>query len=245
MRSYFLVYSSTKCLIFGNTTHQFYFYFKAALSIFGMISGPLLGLYLLGMLFRTSNSIVSILHYWEIHEYKGTISQHKHNLLIKMCDAYRKDFTGVVFILQGGLVGLIIGLVLTLWVGIGGQIYPPTAEKTNPLQFNITGCDNKTGQNYTTTAPWTSPVTLTPHPEWVILHKKKVHRALGMVEIKEDIFISITVTKKYKTQKWIYDLSCPKTLNSTCHLKQPTNFLECTSERVFSIRQTHFKLKNS
>lgn len=31
---------------------------QAALSIFGMISGPLLGLYLLGMLFRTTNSIV-------------------------------------------------------------------------------------------------------------------------------------------------------------------------------------------
>lgn len=36
------------------------FSFQAALSIFGMISGPLLGLYLLGMFFRTSNSIVSI-----------------------------------------------------------------------------------------------------------------------------------------------------------------------------------------
>uniref|UniRef100_A0A8C6T6W4 Solute carrier family 5 member 8, like n=1 Tax=Neogobius melanostomus TaxID=47308 RepID=A0A8C6T6W4_9GOBI len=36
--------------------------FQAALAIFGMISGPLLGLYLLGMFFRTPNSIVSI-HY--------------------------------------------------------------------------------------------------------------------------------------------------------------------------------------
>lgn len=35
---------------------------QAALSIFGMISGPLLGLYLLGMLFRTTNSIVSIFY---------------------------------------------------------------------------------------------------------------------------------------------------------------------------------------
>uniref|UniRef100_A0A8C4I7F5 Solute carrier family 5 member 8, like n=1 Tax=Dicentrarchus labrax TaxID=13489 RepID=A0A8C4I7F5_DICLA len=92
---------------------------QAALSIFGMISGPLLGLYLLGMLFRTPNSI-------------------------------------------GGLVGMIIGLVLTLWVGIGGQIYPPTAEKTNPLPLSTVGCNSTTGQNYTTAAPWTSPVTLQP-----------------------------------------------------------------------------------
>uniref|UniRef100_A0A8C4I7G3 Solute carrier family 5 member 8, like n=1 Tax=Dicentrarchus labrax TaxID=13489 RepID=A0A8C4I7G3_DICLA len=90
---------------------------QAALSIFGMISGPLLGLYLLGMLFRTPNSI-------------------------------------------GGLVGMIIGLVLTLWVGIGGQIYPPTAEKTNPLPLSTVGCNSTTGQNYTTAAPWTSPTSM-------------------------------------------------------------------------------------
>ncbi|KAG8007607.1 Sodium-coupled monocarboxylate transporter 1 [Nibea albiflora] len=91
---------------------------QAALSIFGMISGPLLGLYLLGMLFRTSNS-------------------------------------------TGGLAGMIIGLVLTLWVGIGGQIYPPTAEKTNPLPLTTVGCNSTMGQNYTTTI---SPVTLTSQP---------------------------------------------------------------------------------
>ncbi|XP_053295208.1 sodium-coupled monocarboxylate transporter 1 [Pleuronectes platessa] len=72
---------------------------QAALSIFGMISGPLLGLYLLGMLFRTTNSV-------------------------------------------GGLLGMIIGLVLTLWVGIGGQVYPPSEEKTIPLPVTTVGCFN-------------------------------------------------------------------------------------------------------
>ncbi|XP_041833986.1 sodium-coupled monocarboxylate transporter 1 [Melanotaenia boesemani] len=96
---------------------------QAALSIFGMISGPLLGLYLLGMFFRTTNSV-------------------------------------------GGLVGMIIGLVLTLWVGIGGQIYPPTDEKTNPLPVSTAGCNNTIGQNYTTATPWTSPVTLTQPPDY-------------------------------------------------------------------------------
>ncbi|XP_053171733.1 sodium-coupled monocarboxylate transporter 1 [Scomber japonicus] len=94
---------------------------QAALSIFGMISGPLLGLYLLGMLFRTPNSI-------------------------------------------GGLVGMIIGLVLTLWVGIGGQLYPPTSEMTMPLPVSTVGCT--IDQNYTTIAPWTSPVPLTTQQEF-------------------------------------------------------------------------------
>lgn len=91
---------------------------QAALSIFGMISGPLLGLYLLGMLFRTPNSL-------------------------------------------GSLSGMVIGLALTLWVGIGAQIYPPTADKTNPLPLTVVGCNS---QNHTTPAPWTTAAALTtPH----------------------------------------------------------------------------------
>ncbi|KAM9814211.1 sodium-coupled monocarboxylate transporter 1 [Neosynchiropus ocellatus] len=92
---------------------------QAALSIFGMISGPLLGLYLLGMFSRTANSI-------------------------------------------GGLSGMIIGLVLTLWVGIGGQLYPPTSDKTNPLPVSTAGCNNTMSQDFTTPAP----VTLTTQPEY-------------------------------------------------------------------------------
>uniref|UniRef100_A0A4W5N997 Solute carrier family 5 member 8, like n=1 Tax=Hucho hucho TaxID=62062 RepID=A0A4W5N997_9TELE len=92
---------------------------QAALSIFGMISGPLLGLYLLGMFWRTANS-------------------------------------------TGGLTGLIVGLVITLWVGIGAQIYPPLADKTNPLPISVAGCNRTEDLNYTTLAPWTSAVTLTP-----------------------------------------------------------------------------------
>ncbi|XP_008319108.1 sodium-coupled monocarboxylate transporter 1 [Cynoglossus semilaevis] len=91
---------------------------QAALSIFGMISGPLLGLYLLGMLFRTPNSV-------------------------------------------GGLLGMIVGLVLTLWVGIGGQLYPPTPDKTRPLPVTVVGCN----MNFSTTAPWTSPLPTTTLPD--------------------------------------------------------------------------------
>ncbi|XP_020349746.1 sodium-coupled monocarboxylate transporter 1 isoform X1 [Oncorhynchus kisutch] len=95
---------------------------QAALSIFGMISGPLLGLYLLGMFWRTANS-------------------------------------------TGGLTGLIVGLVITLWVGIGAQIYPPLADKTNPLPISVAGCNRTQDLNYTTLAPWTSAVTMTPLPD--------------------------------------------------------------------------------
>ncbi|XP_061582811.1 sodium-coupled monocarboxylate transporter 1 [Cololabis saira] len=90
---------------------------QAALSIFGMISGPLLGLYLLGMFFRTTNSI-------------------------------------------GGLVGMMIGLALTLWVGIGSQLYPATDDMTNPLPLSTAGCNN-TGTDSTTATPWTSSGPLT------------------------------------------------------------------------------------
>uniref|UniRef100_A0A8C7D6V0 Solute carrier family 5 member 8, like n=1 Tax=Oncorhynchus kisutch TaxID=8019 RepID=A0A8C7D6V0_ONCKI len=95
---------------------------QAALSIFGMISGPLLGLYVLGMFWRTANS-------------------------------------------TGGLTGLIVGLVITLWVGFGAQIYPPLADKTNPLPISVAGCNRTQDLNYTTLAPWTGAVTLTPLPD--------------------------------------------------------------------------------
>ncbi|KAG5835366.1 hypothetical protein ANANG_G00243150 [Anguilla anguilla] len=94
---------------------------QAALSIFGMISGPLLGLYFLGMFFRCGNS-------------------------------------------TGGLVGLCAGLLLTLWVGIGAQVYPPLPEKTLPLNVSVAGCNRSQDLNFTTATPWSSAVTLAPLP---------------------------------------------------------------------------------
>ncbi|XP_048877504.1 sodium-coupled monocarboxylate transporter 1 [Brienomyrus brachyistius] len=92
---------------------------QAALSVFGMISGPLLGLYLLGMFFRCANS-------------------------------------------SGGLVGMITGLLLTLWVGIGAQVYPPLPEKTRPLPLSTEGCIYNNTQNFTTMSPWSSTQTFVP-----------------------------------------------------------------------------------
>ncbi|XP_073707906.1 sodium-coupled monocarboxylate transporter 1 [Garra rufa] len=95
---------------------------QAALSIFGMISGPLLGLYLLGMFFRCVNS-------------------------------------------TGGLTGLICGLVITLWVGIGAQLYPPLPEKTLRLPLSVEGCIAPEMNETTTTTPFTTILqTTTPKP---------------------------------------------------------------------------------
>ncbi|KAG7326510.1 hypothetical protein KOW79_009911 [Hemibagrus wyckioides] len=86
---------------------------QAALSVFGMISGPLLGLFLLGMFFRCANSI-------------------------------------------GSLTGLITGLIITLWVGIGAQVYPPLPIKTKPLPLSVSGCHVGDTNITTTVAAWTS-----------------------------------------------------------------------------------------
>uniref|UniRef100_A0A3Q2X8G6 Solute carrier family 5 member 8, like n=1 Tax=Hippocampus comes TaxID=109280 RepID=A0A3Q2X8G6_HIPCM len=112
------VFFGALCIGMAGVASQMGSVLQAALSIFGMLSGPLLGLYLLGMLFRTANSI-------------------------------------------GGLTGMFLSLVLTLWVGIGGQLYPPTADKTNPLPLSTTGCNNTLQSNMTTEAPRTTSVT---HP---------------------------------------------------------------------------------
>ncbi|XP_043097006.1 sodium-coupled monocarboxylate transporter 1 [Puntigrus tetrazona] len=93
---------------------------QAALSIFGMISGPLLGLYILGMFFRCANS-------------------------------------------TGGLVGLISGLAITLWVGIGAQVYPPLPEKTLKLPLSVEGCFAPDMNETTTITPFSTVLqTTTP-----------------------------------------------------------------------------------
>ncbi|XP_039210033.1 sodium-coupled monocarboxylate transporter 1-like [Crotalus tigris] len=71
---------------------------QAALTIFGMVGGPLLGLFSLGILFPFVNAM-------------------------------------------GAFIGLICGFVLTLWVGIGAQIYKPLDTRTLPLPLLITGCN--------------------------------------------------------------------------------------------------------
>ncbi|KAK9975759.1 hypothetical protein ABG768_020993 [Culter alburnus] len=71
---------------------------QAAISIVGVVGGPLLGLFSLGILFPCANT-------------------------------------------KGGLAGLLSGLVLSLWVCIGAQIYPPQPENSRPLPLMTHGCN--------------------------------------------------------------------------------------------------------
>ncbi|NWI49635.1 SC5A8 protein, partial [Calyptomena viridis] len=94
---------------------------QAALSIFGMVGGPLLGLFALGILCSFANGI-------------------------------------------GAFVGLVSGFVISLWVGIGSQIYPPLPERTKPLYLSTAGCNISSGNITSTEIPLTT-VFSTPAAE--------------------------------------------------------------------------------
>lgn len=46
------------------------------------------------------------------------------------------------FVFQGALVGLMCGFIVSLWVGIGSQLYPPLPERTMPLHLETRGCNS-------------------------------------------------------------------------------------------------------
>ncbi|NXY20426.1 SC5A8 protein, partial [Atrichornis clamosus] len=94
---------------------------QAALSIFGMVGGPLLGLFSLGILCSFANGI-------------------------------------------GAFVGLVCGFAISLWVGIGSQIYPPLPERTKPLYLSTAGCNISSGNLTSTQIPLTT-VFSTPAAE--------------------------------------------------------------------------------
>ncbi|KAM9845822.1 sodium-coupled monocarboxylate transporter 1 [Aulostomus maculatus] len=87
---------------------------QAAISIFGIIGGPLLGLFTLGIICPFANS-------------------------------------------KGALAGLVSGLVVSLWVGIGAQIYPPPPEMSRPLSLSTGGCNSTMAYSLNWTAPTVLP----------------------------------------------------------------------------------------
>ncbi|XP_029707416.1 sodium-coupled monocarboxylate transporter 1 isoform X1 [Takifugu rubripes] len=96
---------------------------QAAISIFGIIGGPLLGLFTLGIICPFANS-------------------------------------------KGALTGLLSGLVLSLWVGIGAQFYPPPPVMARPLSLTTEGCNLSTAGNltWTSTTPGQTQMSFTTVP---------------------------------------------------------------------------------
>ncbi|KAM8820066.1 sodium-coupled monocarboxylate transporter 1 [Eudromia elegans] len=93
---------------------------QAALSIFGMIGGPLLGLFTLGIVFSFANEV-------------------------------------------GAFVGLTSGFIITLWVGIGAQNYPPLPTRTNPLSLSTAMCNISNSSDFT--SPTGIPLTTLLHTQ--------------------------------------------------------------------------------
>uniref|UniRef100_A0A673W5U6 Solute carrier family 5 member 8 n=1 Tax=Salmo trutta TaxID=8032 RepID=A0A673W5U6_SALTR len=75
----------------------------------------------------------------------------------------------------GGLAGLLSGLVMSLWVGIGAQFYPPLPEQSRPLGLTTHGC------NFTTAADafnWTASPT-EPGLYTTVLQQNTAERYVG------------------------------------------------------------------
>uniref|UniRef100_A0A493T486 Solute carrier family 5 member 8 n=1 Tax=Anas platyrhynchos platyrhynchos TaxID=8840 RepID=A0A493T486_ANAPP len=73
-------------------------------------------------------------------------------------------------LLQGAFVGLITGFAVSLWVGIGSQIYPPLPERTLPLPLSTDGCNISISSNLTTsTANPLTTIFSTQAPERPVL----------------------------------------------------------------------------
>lgn len=68
------------------------------------------------------------------------------------------------FFLQGAFVGLLSGFVVSLWVGIGAQIYPPLPERTMPLKLRTIGCETEPLGNWTATMAMPILTTLSHAP---------------------------------------------------------------------------------
>ncbi|XP_040263127.1 sodium-coupled monocarboxylate transporter 1-like [Bufo bufo] len=85
---------------------------QAAMSIFSMVGGPLLGLFCLGMFLPFCNSL-------------------------------------------GAIVGLLVAFSISLWAGIGAQIYPPLPESSRPLPLSTVGCNFSDTVNITSVTEMT------------------------------------------------------------------------------------------
>uniref|UniRef100_A0AAQ5XBZ8 Solute carrier family 5 member 8 n=1 Tax=Amphiprion ocellaris TaxID=80972 RepID=A0AAQ5XBZ8_AMPOC len=137
-------------------------FLQATISIFGIIGGPLLGLFTLGIICPCANS-------------------------------------------KGALSGLLSGLVVSLWVGIGAQIYPPPPDMSRPLSLTTDGCNFTTtaGFNWTSTALPTQPSSTAPTPllaDWYSLSYLYFSPIGTIVVISVGLIISMFTGKSHFVQ---------------------------------------------
>ncbi|KAI8519106.1 Sodium-coupled monocarboxylate transporter 1 [Branchiostoma belcheri] len=135
---------------------------QAALSIFGMIGGPLLGLFTLGILFPWANvwgtyagtAVSFLIVFWVgigAQVYKPPVNKPP------ISGAYAG--TAVSFLIvfwvgigaQGAYAGTAVSFLIVFWVGIGAQVYKPPVNKP---PISVMGCPrvNETVSNVTMSA---------------------------------------------------------------------------------------------
>ncbi|XP_038612661.1 sodium-coupled monocarboxylate transporter 1-like [Tachyglossus aculeatus] len=187
---------------------------QAALSIFGMVGGPLLGLFSLGILVPFANSV-------------------------------------------GAFVGLIAGFTISLWVGIGAQIYPPLPERTLPLPLSTAGC-NMSSTNWTTPMPFLTTSSQIPDTErtplmdnWYSLSYLYFSTLGTLVTVFVGVLISLATggTKQNLDSKYLltaedflsnFSFCKSDTEDQVLDLKSHTLEVEGTDNPTFNYVETNF-----
>lgn len=88
-------------------------------------------------------------------------------------------------------MGLLSGFVISLWVGIGSQIYPPLPERTKPLSLSTAGCNISTGNLTSTVFPLTT-VFSTPGAERYVSSSNAVTKHVFFFFLKKHKHLQTT-----------------------------------------------------